>query len=334
MGSAPRGAGGRTLGALLCVCLAHVYDGIPVREAAPAASSGRRALGPWRRDALCMPLRMRGGERVKEGQVGKKGGKGRGDGKKRDKRRHQGASTDDGDGGEAAAEESQQAGEAGGGSGAAEGEEGVGEGRGAAGADVLSPKMFYGGNFTEDFPNRARVDALYREAEVFVQKREHSSSELEEESSGDGQGNNPFEVWAMMWCAGHVCDASCGPARGGDSACSCCFELFLFAGIMRVCVCARLYVPCVHALGRVHVRACACVCVHVCLPYTHTHTHKRAHTQYYTRKPMADNETEHALLALIKDCQSRALIKKAANEVCILICVQREHGGGDGAGEK
>jgi hypothetical protein len=114
---------------------------------------------------------MRGGERVKEGQVGKKGGKGRGDGKKRDKRRHQGASTDDGDGGEAAAEESQQAGEAGGGSGAAEGEEGVGEGRGAAGADVLSPKMFYGGNFTEDFPNRARVDALYREAEVFAEAR-------------------------------------------------------------------------------------------------------------------------------------------------------------------
>ena len=124
-----------------------------------------------------------------------------GDGKKRDKRRHQGASTDDGDGGEAAAEESQQAGEAGGGSGAAEGEEGVGEGRGAAGADVLSPKMFYGGNFTEDFPNRARVDALYREAEVFVQKREQSSSELEE-SSGDGQGNNPFEVCATLWCAG------------------------------------------------------------------------------------------------------------------------------------
>ena len=195
---------GRALGALLFVCLAHGHDGIPVREATPAASSGCRALGPRSRDALCVPLRLRGGERVKEGQVGKKGGKSRGDGKKREKRRRQGVSTDDGDADTApAAEESQQAVEAGsgGGRGAAEGLEGVGEARGAAGADALSPKMFYGGNFTEDFPNRARVDALYREAEVFVQKREQSSSELEE-SSGDGQGNNPFEVCATLWCAG------------------------------------------------------------------------------------------------------------------------------------
>jgi hypothetical protein len=31
---------------------------------------------------------------------------------------------------------------------------------------------------------------------------------------------------------------------------------------------------------------------------------------------MADNVTAHDLLALIKDCQSRGLMKKAANEVC------------------
>ena len=64
---------------------------------------------------------------------------------------------------------------------------------------------------------------------------------------------------------------------------------------------------------------CVCVCVCACTYVCHTHTHV-AHKQYYTRKPMADNETEHDLLALIKDCQSRALIKKAANEVSILIC--------------
>jgi hypothetical protein len=94
-----------------------------------------------------------------------------------------------------------------------------------------------------------------------------------------------------------------------------------------VCVCVCTSVSAV----RECVRACACVCVcvcvracvHICLPHTHTHTHmhtRARHTQYYTRKPMADNETEHDLLALIKDCQSRALIKKAANEVCILCC--------------
>ena len=88
-------------------------------------------------------------------------------------------------------------------------------------------------------------------------------------------------------------------------------------------VCARLFLPCVSALGGVHVCVRVCVCVCVCvrahMSATHTHTHV-AHKQYYTRKPMADNETEHDLLALIKDCQSRALIKKAANEVSILIC--------------
>jgi hypothetical protein len=43
--------------------------------------------------------------------------------------------------------------------------------------------------------------------------------------------------------------------------------------------------------------------------------------QYYTRKPMADEDMEKELMALTKDCHGRQQTKKAANEVhfCLLL---------------
>jgi len=49
------------------------------------------------------------------------------------------------------------------------------------------------GNVGGDFPNKARLDELYREAAIFTDELAESSED-EHESSGDGQGNSPFEV--------------------------------------------------------------------------------------------------------------------------------------------
>ena len=210
---------GAVLRGLLLVCLARGYvlvDAVPRQEAVPGTSARHRAPALWGQGGWAprAPLHLRGGERegVREGHVGKKGATGRGDGKKKDKRKRRGASASDEHGGpaaaavlqpsaEAAAASSATAGQAGSGgdSGAAEGHEG--DGKAHEGTVGTGPNMFFGRDFGGDFPNRERVDELYREAAVFMDEHEQGSSELEE-SSGDGQGNNPFEVCVTLWCAG------------------------------------------------------------------------------------------------------------------------------------
>ena len=61
-------------------------------------------------------------------------------------------------------------------------------------AEEGGPNLMFG-DFATDFPNRERIDELYQGAEIYREEQENQeSSELEEESSGDKQGNNPFEV--------------------------------------------------------------------------------------------------------------------------------------------
>ncbi len=195
---------------LLLVCLARGYvlvDAVPRQEMVQATGARHRAPALWGQGgwALRAPLRLRGGERqgVREGQVSKKGATGRGDGKKKGTRKRRGASVSEGHGGPAAAADFQPSAEAaraaeqagsGGDSRAAEGHEDDGKAHeGTTGTGAAGPSLFFGRDFSGDFPNRERVDELYREAAVFMDERAQGSSELEE-SSGDGQGNNPFEV--------------------------------------------------------------------------------------------------------------------------------------------
>lgn len=44
-----------------------------------------------------------------------------------------------------------------------------------------------------DFPNKARLDEMYEDATI-LRDEVAESSDSDRESSGDGQGNNPFEV--------------------------------------------------------------------------------------------------------------------------------------------
>ena len=206
---------------LLLVCLArgHVLvDAVPRQETMPAAGARHRAAALWGQGGgapRAPALRLRGGERerVREGQVSKKGATGRGDSKKKDTRKRRGTGASDEHGGPAAAAVLPPSAEAarsaadehagsGGDSGAAEGHEDDGKAHeGTAGTGAAGPSLFFGRDFDGDFPNRERVDELYREAAVFMDEHAQGSSELEE-SSGDGQGNNPFEVCVTLWCAG------------------------------------------------------------------------------------------------------------------------------------
>ena len=66
-----------------------------------------------------------------------------------------------------------------------------GQGEGEDPSD--GPHLFFRGEWGKDFPNRERLDQLYQEARIY-EEREQSPELEEESSSGDRQGNSPFEV--------------------------------------------------------------------------------------------------------------------------------------------
>ena len=178
-----------------------------------------------------------------------------------------------------------------------------------------------------DFPNKARLDELYRDAAILTDEAE--SSEEEHESSGDGQGNSPFEVTprpaesmrrlALKICCNGVrarCEqcllGGCARERGDKQdkrkkgrERNKSFEM-LFSTSSEYNTNARAYRWRCGVQKQGLGPGCCGNITRGSRPLWLTLADRPLTLrQYYTRKPLADEATQAELLALIKDCAGR-----------------------------